>query len=70
MWTRFQLIPSQPLGWYADKVSYNQVKDDGIGGACSAHGEDEAYTALVGKRPLAKPSRGCEDTIKINLREI
>jgi hypothetical protein len=46
-----------------------------MGRACSTNGEKmNSYGILVGKpegkRPLGRPSRRCEDNIKIDLREI
>jgi hypothetical protein len=43
--------------------------------ACSTNGaKKNAYRILVGepegKRPLGRPRRGCEDNIKLDLREI
>jgi len=48
-----------------------------VGGTCGTHGEGEGrvmYRVLVGryegKRPLGRPRHGCEDNIKMDLREI
>jgi hypothetical protein len=45
-----------------------------MGGACGVHGEVRgAYNILVGRpegrRPLGRPTRRCEDNIKMDLRE-
>jgi len=46
-----------------------------VGGTCGTQGEGRVvYRVLVwrskGKRPLGRPRRGCEDNIKMDLREI
>jgi hypothetical protein len=46
-----------------------------VGGTCSTHGEGRGvYRVLVGrpedKRPLRRPRRRLEDTIKLDLRKI
>jgi hypothetical protein len=45
------------------------IKENGMGGACSAHGEiRNSYKVLVGKhegrRPLGRPRRKWEDNIR------
>jgi hypothetical protein len=53
-----------------DKVFKNQVKEGEMGRACSTNGATRnAYRILVGKpegkRPLRRPRRRWEDSIKI-----
>jgi hypothetical protein len=59
------------------KYNYNDhVKKDEIGRACSTKGakRNVVYRILVGKpegkRLLGRPTRKCEDNIKMHLREI
>jgi hypothetical protein len=50
-------------------IEYNRVKEDGMGRACSTHGE-KRYTRKVleqtpeGKRPLGRSRRRWEDILK------
>jgi hypothetical protein len=58
-----------------DRVGYNQVKKDEMGGACSTNGEKRnAYRILVGKlegkRPLGRSRRRWVDNIKMDLKEL
>jgi hypothetical protein len=50
-----------------------QIKEDEIGGECSAHDDEKGYNNLVenpeGKRPLGRSRRIMEDNIRIYLRE-
>jgi hypothetical protein len=51
------------------------MKDDEVGGTCGTHGEGrDIYRVLSGrpegKRPLGRPRRRWEDSIKMDLREI
>jgi hypothetical protein len=53
----------------------DQLKEDEMGGACSAYGEmRNAYKIFVGKPdgkiPLGRHRRRWEDNIKMDLREI
>jgi len=51
------------------------MKFNKMGGACSTYGEmRDVYRVLVGKsegkRPLGRPRRRCEDSIKMDLKEV
>jgi hypothetical protein len=60
---------------FAKNNSNDQVKEDGMGSACSTHGERRnAYRTLVGKpegkRPLGRPRRRWDDNNRLYLTEI
>ena len=51
------------------------IEKNEMGGACSTYGENRGvYMVLVGKpegkRPLGRPGRGWEDSIKMDLQEV
>jgi hypothetical protein len=53
----------------------DQIKENEVGRACGTHGRGEKRVQglvgkPVGKRPLERPRRRCEDGIKMDLREI
>ena len=52
-----------------------KIEENEMGGACSAYGEwGGVYWVLVGKperkKPLGRPSRKWDDTIKMGLQEV
>jgi len=53
----------------------DQIKKNGLVGACSTYGgEERAYKVFLrkpeGKRPLGRPRRRWEDNIKLELQEV
>jgi hypothetical protein len=51
------------------------MKEDEIGGACSTHRRDvkciqNFYGKPEGKKPRIRPRRRCEDSIRMDVREI
>jgi hypothetical protein len=63
------------LGQNPVRIFFCLPHPDKVGGTCGTHGEGRGvYRVLVGrpegKRPLGRPRRKWEDSIKMDLREI
>jgi hypothetical protein len=43
---------------------------DEVGGACSAHGENENWFNILVEKPEGRPRRRWEDNIEVDLREL
>jgi hypothetical protein len=74
-WIRTQDVEHHNFHASPNIMRMNKVKEDEMGGECSTHGRNEKwYTIFIrkleGKRPLVRPRRRWEDTIRLDRREI